>query len=86
MTRRNRWPLVATYEGEEITVHFTATGVRDWIGHPDAINGTQECESVEDIEIHSVEMFGTPVPLSALPDIVMDLLHDLHTEVEFQPE
>lgn len=86
MTRRNRWPLVATYTGEEITVHFTATGVRGWYGHPDVPNGTQECESIENIEVHSVDMFGKPVPFDAMPDVVKDMLHALHDEVEWSHE
>ena len=82
MTRRNTHPLIGTWVGEEITATFTATGRRDWIGHPDVPGGMQECEAIEDVELHSVSILGNDVRLSILPDVVKDIIFEQHTEIE----
>lgn len=84
MVKKNSWPVIGTYSGEEISITFTATGVRDWIGHPDVPNGTQECESIEDVQLLSVEVFGKEYPVSSFPDWLQEVFLNQASEVEWE--
>lgn len=87
MTLRNSWPVTGAYSGEEISVTFTAMMERDWIGHPDVPNGTQDVYDIDpaSIEVESVEILAVTVDYKTLPDVVQDLIFDLNTEVEWEP-
>lgn len=83
MTRRNAWPVSATYLGEEIEVTFTATAQRDWIGDASVPNGTQECIDIDDIEVEAVTILGVTVDYYNLPDDLQTAIYILSDEVEF---
>ena len=84
MTRRNAWPVSATYRGEEIEVTFTATAQRDWIGDASVPNGTQECIDIDNIEVDTVTILGVTVDYDKLPDDLQTAISVLSDEVEFE--
>ena len=79
---RNKWPVSATWEGEEITATYTATAERDWYGHPGVPNGEREIVSIVDVELASVEILGVDIPLDQLPPILKDVILDQSTEID----
>lgn len=69
----------AKYQGEEITVWFTATHYTSDYGVP----GSPTFDEFEDIEIASIEILGVMVKPSDLPAGLVNALHELSSEVEF---
>lgn len=64
----------ATYEGEQITVDFSATMERSW--HP-------SWDEITDITIDRVTILGVECELKDLPPKLRSALHDLADELEF---
>ena len=62
MERQDKMSGTATHEGEEITVHFTATMVKEDYG-----KGTTSWMEPHDIKVDSVSIFDEDIDFDALP-------------------
>jgi len=63
--------LVGTYSGEELTVTFTATEAGD---------------TVENVEVHSVELLGVSVRFHDMPAVAHERIMALRSEIEWEVE
>lgn len=76
----------ATYNGEEITVTFSATATDDWIGDPSVPNGTYSVTDISNICVESLDILGVTVTLESLPENLQAAIIALADEVEFTAE
>lgn len=69
----------AVWEGEDMTVQFSATICREDIG------AEQTClvDTVEDIEIEDVAVWGVPLPLNTIPAKLREMLMREAQHLEF---
>lgn len=75
---------VGTYNGEEMTVIFTAKAERCDYG----VERSPVWYEVDPatIEVHSLEILGRDVKFDELPEVIRDAILDLSDEVEFENE
>lgn len=70
----------ATYNGEEITIQFTARLVREDYG----VAGSPSWMEPHDIEIDSVEILGHEIDFSTLPEALRAHFLELADDLEFE--
>lgn len=76
----------ATYEGEELTVRFTATISTDWEGDFRVPNGAREVDDISDIEIDRVDILGIEVDPAVLPKKPQDEILALAEGLTFEQD
>ena len=67
----------ATFNGEELTVCYTAQG-------NDSYNDS--FVEIDNVEVACIEILGVDVEFSSLPDKLQSVILELSNEVEFEPE
>jgi hypothetical protein len=72
----------ATYEGEDITVVFGATGVKSDYG----VDGSPTWIEWENFQIESLEVFGREIEVSTLSKELKDIVLNLTADLEFEPD
>ena len=67
----------ATFNGEEMTIHYTAQGFDSY---------RDDMAEIEDIRVDCMEILGVDVDFASLPDTLQSVILELSNEVEFTPE
>lgn len=67
----------ATFNGEEMTIHYTAQGYESY---------RDDLIEIENVRVDCMELLGVDVDFASLPDTLQSVILELSKEVEFNPD